>query len=148
MALFWIGNAEFGHGPADADLMGLLPFVTILVVGAGRYYGLDGIIERTALVKRHPKLRYPAVTTMPTAAMALCGGLMTLGTVVLGLVGILAGKPFGAAPLTNEAGAIVTMPAVDPTPRTGLVLAVLGLYAAATAEETVDEQVAAETTAD
>ena len=58
MTLFWIGNAAFGHGPADADLTGLLLFMTALVVGAGRYYGLDGIIERTALVKRHPKLRY------------------------------------------------------------------------------------------
>ena len=36
--------------------------------------------------------------------MALGGGLMTLGIVVLGIVELLAGKPYGAAPLTNEAG--------------------------------------------
>jgi len=88
------------------------------------------------------------------AAMALGGGLMTLGIVVLGVVELLAGKPYGAAPLTNEAGAVVATPAVDPALRTGLVLAglaVLGLYAvyaALTAEEPADEAVAAETMAD
>ncbi len=58
MALFWIGNAEFGHGLVNADLMGLLLFVTIIVVGAGRYYGLGAIIERLEFVKQHPRLRY------------------------------------------------------------------------------------------
>ncbi|MBO4247361.1 DoxX family protein [Halomicrobium sp. IBSBa] len=58
MTLFWIGNAGFGHGLVNSDLMGLLLFVTVLVLGAGRYYGLDAIVEQTKLVKRHPKLRY------------------------------------------------------------------------------------------
>jgi hypothetical protein len=65
------------------------------------------------------------------AAMALSGGLMLLGVVGLGIVEILAGKPYGAAPLTNEAGDVIATPVVDPTIRTGLVLAgiaVLGLY--------------------
>jgi len=58
MTLFWLGNAEFGHGLVNGDLMGLLLFATVLVVGAGRYYGLDGLLEQTAFVKQHPKLRY------------------------------------------------------------------------------------------
>lgn len=58
MTLFWLGNADFGHGLVNADFMGLLLFVTILIVGAGRYYGLDGILAQTAFVKQHPKLRY------------------------------------------------------------------------------------------
>ena len=58
MTLFWVGNAGFGHGLVNSDLMGLLLFVTVLVLGAGRYYGLDAVIERLALVERHPKLRY------------------------------------------------------------------------------------------
>lgn len=88
------------------------------------------------------------------AAMALGGGLMTLGIVGLGIVEILAGKPYGAAPLTNEAGAVVATPAVDPVLRTGLVLAglaVLGLYGAYTAvtEDGGEEApTAAETMAD
>ncbi len=65
------------------------------------------------------------------AAMALSGGLMLLGIVGLGIVELVAGKPYGAVPLTNEAGEIIATPMVDPTLRTGLVLAgllVLGLY--------------------
>lgn len=92
--------------------------------------------------------------TIQKAAMALGGGLMALGIIGLGLVEILAGKPYGAAPLTNEAGAVIATPAVDPVLRTGLVLAGLavlglyGVYAVATEDEAADERVAAETMAD
>ncbi|GCF12325.1 hypothetical protein Harman_02600 [Haloarcula mannanilytica] len=72
-------------------------------------------------------------TVIDKAAMALSGGLMLLGVVVLGIVEILAGQPYGAAPLTNDAGEVIATPMVDPTLRTGLVLAgllVLALYGA------------------
>jgi hypothetical protein len=72
-------------------------------------------------------------TIIDKAAMALSGGLMLLGVVVLGIVEILAGQPYGAAPLTNDAGEVIATPMVDPTLRTGLVLAgllVLALYGA------------------
>lgn len=91
--------------------------------------------------------------TIQKAAMALGGGLIALGLVVLGIVEMLAGKPYGAAPLTNEAGAVIATPAVDPALRTGLVLAglaVLGLYAAyaaVTATEATEDEAAAELTA-
>jgi hypothetical protein len=65
------------------------------------------------------------LTTIDKAAMAISGGLMLLGIVVLGIVELLAGQPFGAAPVTNEAGEVVATPFVDPTLRTGLVI--LGL---------------------
>ncbi|QZY00897.1 DoxX family protein [Halobaculum rubrum] len=58
MTLFWIGNAGFGHGVVNSDFMGLLLFVTMIFLGAGRYYGLDGIIEKLGFVKANPKLRY------------------------------------------------------------------------------------------
>ena len=58
MTLFWVGNAGFGHGLVNSDLMGLLLFATMIVFAAGRYYGIDAILERTRLVERHPKLRY------------------------------------------------------------------------------------------
>ncbi|WP_324661948.1 hypothetical protein [Haloarcula sediminis] len=63
--------------------------------------------------------------------MALSSGLMLLGIAGLGLVEILVGSPYGAAPVTNDAGEIVATPMVDPALRTGLVLAgllVLALY--------------------
>lgn len=72
-------------------------------------------------------------TLIDKAAMALSGGLMLLGIVGMGIVEILAGQPYGAAPMMNDAGEVVATPMVDPVLRTGLVLAglaVLGLYAA------------------
>ena len=58
MVLFWVGNAGFGHGLVNGDFMGLLLFATVLVLGAGRYYGLDGIIEQMEFVQQRPRLRY------------------------------------------------------------------------------------------
>ncbi len=78
------------------------------------------------------------VDVIDKAAMGLSAALMLLGIVVLGLVETLAGEPYGAAPLTNEAGEVVASPAIDPNIRTGLVLAGLavlllwGLYRVAT----------------
>jgi hypothetical protein len=57
------------------------------------------------------------------AAWALSAALMLLGIVVLGIVELLAGEPYGAAPLKNEAGEVIATPAVDPALRTGLVIA-------------------------
>jgi len=58
MSLFWVGNADFNHGLVNGDLMGLLMFATMIVLAAGRYYGLDAVIEQTQFVKDHPRLRY------------------------------------------------------------------------------------------
>jgi hypothetical protein len=69
------------------------------------------------------------------AAMALSAGLMLLGLVGMGIVEILAGKPYSPVPLTNEAGDVIATPLISPQIRTGVVLAgvaVLGLYAAYT----------------
>lgn len=77
-------------------------------------------------------------TPIDTIAMGISGGLMLLGIVGLGIVEILAGEPYGAAPLTNEAGEVIASPAVDPNLRTGLVIAGLvvlmiwGVYKMAT----------------
>jgi len=62
-------------------------------------------------------------TTIDDVAMALSGTLLTLGVVVLGIVEIVDGAPYGASPVTNEAGEIVATPGVDPAIRTALVLA-------------------------
>jgi hypothetical protein len=61
------------------------------------------------------------------AAMGLSAALMLVGIVVLGVVEIVAGPPYGAAPMTNEAGEVVATPMVDPTLRTGLVVAGLAV---------------------
>jgi len=69
--------------------------------------------------------------TIDRAAMALSSALLLAGIVVLGVVEILDGVPYGAAPTTNEAGEVIAQPGIDPVIRTGLVLAgltVLGLW--------------------
>jgi len=58
MSLFWVGNAEFGHGLVNSDFMGLLLFVTMIVFAAGRYYGLDAFVEKLSFVQNNPKLKY------------------------------------------------------------------------------------------
>lgn len=75
-----------------------------------------------------------AYTTIDKAMLGLSGALTILGVVVLGIVEIVAGKPYSPVPMTNEAGEVIASPAIDPTLRTGLVLAGLlvlfawGLY--------------------
>lgn len=68
-------------------------------------------------------------TTVDRIALALSGALATLGIVVGGLVETFTGKPFGAVPLTNDAGEVVATPTVDPQLRTGLVIAGLVVFA-------------------
>jgi hypothetical protein len=65
--------------------------------------------------------------TIDRLAMGLSGALMLLGVVVLGVVEVLAGPPYGAAPVTNDAGEVVATPMVDPAIRTGLVIAGLAI---------------------
>ncbi|ESP87910.1 hypothetical protein [Candidatus Halobonum tyrrellensis] len=60
--------------------------------------------------------------TVERVALALGAVSTLLGIVGLGIVEILAGQPYGAAPTTNEAGEVVATPAVDPAVRTGLVI--------------------------
>ncbi len=81
------------------------------------------------------------------AALAASSALMLLGIVVLGIVEVIAGPPYGAAPTTNDAGEVIATPMVDPNIRTGLVVAgllvlfVWGLYRmAATRVEAADTQ--------
>jgi hypothetical protein len=62
------------------------------------------------------------------AAAGLSLVLMLLGIVVLGIVEILAGPPYGAAPVTNDAGEVVATPMVDPALRTGLVVLGLAIF--------------------
>ncbi|WP_144905107.1 DoxX family protein [Halobellus captivus] len=49
MTFFYLGNASWAHGFVNGDLMGLLLFVTLGVLGAGRVLGLDAVLEQTRL---------------------------------------------------------------------------------------------------
>lgn len=58
MTFFYFGNADWAHGFVNGDLMALLLFVTLIVLGAGRVMGLDAYLEETDLVQNHPRLKY------------------------------------------------------------------------------------------
>jgi len=58
MTFFWVGNAGFAHGLVNGDLFGLLLFVTLMVLGAGRYVGLAPVIEGLGFVQQRPRLKY------------------------------------------------------------------------------------------
>lgn len=61
MAFFYVINGETGgwaHGLVTGELLGVLLFAMIATLGAGRVLGIDAYLARTAVVERHPKLRY------------------------------------------------------------------------------------------
>lgn len=58
MVLFYLGNADWGNGLVNGDLMGLILFVIVGVFAAGRILGLDAFIEDTEVVKQRPWLGY------------------------------------------------------------------------------------------
>jgi thiosulfate dehydrogenase [quinone] large subunit len=58
MFFFYFVNQEWAFGFVNGNLMGLLLFVTVVVFGAGRVWGLDGYLERTDTVRNNPWLRY------------------------------------------------------------------------------------------
>lgn len=63
--------------------------------------------------------------TLDKVLLGASGALVLLGVIVLGVIEVLAGKPYSPVDMTNDAGEVVATPAVDPVIRTGLVL--LGL---------------------
>ncbi|WP_423999158.1 DoxX family membrane protein [Haloarcula salina] len=58
MFFFYFGGEHWRRGLVNGDLLGLVLFVTILVFGAGRVWGIDSYLERTDLVQARPWLRY------------------------------------------------------------------------------------------
>jgi thiosulfate dehydrogenase [quinone] large subunit len=51
MAFFYFTNHGWAHGMVNGDLMGLLLFVTVIVLGAGRVWGVDQYVERLDVVR-------------------------------------------------------------------------------------------------
>ena len=58
MFFFYFGNADWANGFVTGDLLGLLLFLTMIVWGAGRVFGVDDWLESTDYVRSHPWLRY------------------------------------------------------------------------------------------
>lgn len=55
---FYLGNQGWENGFVNGELFGVLIFVGLALFGAGRIYGVDGYLETTEFVDRHPRMRY------------------------------------------------------------------------------------------
>ena len=58
MLFFFLAAWEFEHGIVNQHLTYALVTGFIGYIGAGRYYGLDGLVEKLAVVRQTPQLRY------------------------------------------------------------------------------------------
>ena len=58
MAFFYFTNHGWAHGMANGDFWGMLMFPTLIVLGAGRMWGLDGWLESTDFVRNNGWVRY------------------------------------------------------------------------------------------
>ncbi|MFB6199198.1 MAG: DoxX family protein [Halobacteriaceae archaeon] len=58
MFFFYFANEDWSHGFVNGDLMGLVLFITVIVFGAGRVWGIDEYLEDTAIVQSNQWLRY------------------------------------------------------------------------------------------
>lgn len=58
MSLFFVAAWSFTNGIVNEQLVYLIATATLGVFGAGRYYGLDAVVEKFAIVQRYPALHY------------------------------------------------------------------------------------------
>jgi thiosulfate dehydrogenase [quinone] large subunit len=58
MSLFFVAAWSFTNGIVNEHLVYLIATATLGVFGAGRYYGLDAVVEKLAIVQRYPALHY------------------------------------------------------------------------------------------
>lgn len=58
MFFFYFGSEHWRRGLVNGELLGLVLFLTIIVLGAGRVWGIDSHLETTELVQAKPWLRY------------------------------------------------------------------------------------------
>jgi thiosulfate dehydrogenase [quinone] large subunit len=58
MVFFYFGNAAWRRGFVNGDLLGVVVFLTLIVFGAGRVWGIDAYLERTSFVQSHWWVRH------------------------------------------------------------------------------------------
>ncbi|MFB6254690.1 MAG: DoxX family membrane protein [Halobacteriaceae archaeon] len=58
MAFFYFGNEMWRRSFVNGDLLGVVVFLTILIFGAGRVWGIDAYLEQLEFVQSTPWLRY------------------------------------------------------------------------------------------
>ena len=58
MTLFWIAAWDFAFGAIEYHSVLAIVTLSLGIIGAGEFFGLDAIVETTPIVKRAPALRY------------------------------------------------------------------------------------------
>ncbi len=58
MGLFYLAIWDMSHGIVNEQLLLGVTTVFLGVIGAGRYYGIDSILEKAQAVRQAPQLRY------------------------------------------------------------------------------------------
>ena len=58
MGLFYVANWSFATGPFNEQFMYGAVALVLGLIGAGEYYGLDALIEKTTWFSHTPSLRY------------------------------------------------------------------------------------------
>jgi thiosulfate dehydrogenase [quinone] large subunit len=58
MGLFWIAAWDFSHGVVNYHSVLAVITLALGIIGAGEFFGLDAIVEKTPIIRRAPALRY------------------------------------------------------------------------------------------
>jgi thiosulfate dehydrogenase (quinone) large subunit len=58
MTLFWIAAWDFAFGVIEYHSVLAIVTLSLGIIGAGEFFGLDALVETTPIVKRAPALRY------------------------------------------------------------------------------------------
>lgn len=58
MTFFFLASWDFANGIVNSDAIYAILLVTLGIMGAGRVFGLDAILEKTEFVKKVPVLNY------------------------------------------------------------------------------------------
>ena len=58
MGLFYLALWDLSHGVVNEQLLLGVTTLFLGVIGAGRYYGVDSILEKATAVRQAPQLRY------------------------------------------------------------------------------------------
>ncbi|GGN09830.1 TQO small subunit DoxD [Halarchaeum nitratireducens] len=56
-AVFYLSTVGYAGTYVTGELLRIVLFAQLIAFGAGRVWGVDAVLERTALVENHPRLR-------------------------------------------------------------------------------------------
>jgi len=58
LGFFFVASWDLSHGIVNSQLMDAIVTAFVGVMAAGRYYGLDNIVEKLSTIRHTPQLRY------------------------------------------------------------------------------------------